>query len=127
MLTEMLKSKIHRATVTEANIHYKGSITIDADLLEASSIVEYEKVQVVDLSNGARLETYVISGLAGSRMICMNGAAAKLIQKGDMVIILSYVLVEKKELTSFNPKIVYVDESNGITHVEDYSEQREEC
>ena len=127
MQRTMLKSKIHRATVTEANVEYRGSITVDADLLKAADIEEYEKVQVADLTNGARLETYAISGDAGSGMICMNGAAAKLIDAGDLVIIFSFASFDEGELDSFKPKIVFVDENNKIAHVEDYSEACEEC
>lgn len=114
----MLKSKIHRATVTEADLNYHGSITVDAKLLEAADILPYEKVQVVDVTNGARLETYVIAGEAGSGIICLNGAAAHLIHKGDTVIIISYLTVDEEEAKTISPKVVFVDERNQIVKVE---------
>lgn len=120
MTITMLKSKIHRATVTEANIDYVGSITIDPELLEASEILEYEKVAVVDVTNGARLETYTIEGERGSGVICLNGAAAKLINKGDTVIIMSYCDMDKSEAERFAPKVVFVDENNKIVSVKNY-------
>ncbi len=95
MFREMHKSKIHRAVVTEANLNYVGSITIDQDILDASNILENEKVQVVNINNGARLETYVITGPKGSGMVCLNGAAARLVQPGDRVIIISYAMMEE--------------------------------
>lgn len=127
MYRTFLKSKIHRATVTEANVSYKGSITIDSNLLKATDIAEYEKVQVADLSNGARLETYAIAGPAGSGMVCMNGAAAKCMNVGDLVIIFSYALLHEQEIGKFKPQIIYVDENNKITHTEDHSEPKEGC
>lgn len=120
MLRTMLKSKIHRAIVTEANLHYEGSITIDSELLDSANIIPNEKVHVVDIDNGARLETYAIAGEAGSGTVCLNGAAARLIQKGDTVIILSYVAVEDEEARKINPKIVYVDRNNRISKICDY-------
>ena len=108
----MLKSKIHRARVTEANINYEGSITIDKDLMEAADILPYEKVHVLDIDNGARLETYAIEGERGSGVICINGAAARLVYKGDKVIILTYETVMEQEARSMEPKLVYVNENN---------------
>jgi len=115
----MCKSKIHRATVTGADLNYMGSITIDADLMEKADILPYEKVQVVNNNNGARLETYVISGERGRGEICLNGAAARHAQEGDEVIVISYGLYEKDELNHFFPKIVFVDEKNRIYRVVD--------
>ncbi|MBI4734055.1 MAG: aspartate 1-decarboxylase [Rubrobacteridae bacterium] len=108
----MLKSKIHRATITEANVDYIGSITIDVDLMERADILENEKVQVVNIDNGVRLETYAIKGKRGSGVICLNGAAAKLMNKGELVIILSYAVASREELTDWKPSIVFVDENN---------------
>jgi aspartate 1-decarboxylase len=110
----MLKGKIHRATVTEANIDYEGSITIDKDLMEKADILPYEQVHVLDINNGARLVTYTIEGERGSGVICMNGAAAKLVSKGDLVIIISYCTVSEFEAHSIIPKLVYVDKNNRI-------------
>lgn len=110
MRRHLMKSKIHRATVTEAELHYVGSITIDADLMRLADLREYEKVQVVDIDNGARLETYAIVG--GPGQICMNGAAARLIQPGDRIIVMAYAEVEEAELDDFKPAIVLVDERN---------------
>lgn len=110
----MMKAKLHRATVTEANLNYVGSITIDQDLMEAVDILPHEKVQVVNNNNGARLETYVIPGPRGSGTICLNGAAARLVQPGDTVIIISYALVEEKELAHFKPKVAVLDQNNKI-------------
>ncbi len=123
----MLKSKIHRATVTEADLHYVGSITIDRALMENADIIPYERVQVVDIDNGNRLETYAIEGVEGSGTICINGAAARLIHRGDRVIIFSYVSMEDAEARSFKPKIVYVDESNAIVRVEDHVDPNDTC
>lgn len=114
MLYTMMKSKIHRATVTEANLNYMGSITIDKSLLEAARILPGEKVQVVNNNNGERLETYVISGEANSGVICLNGAAARLVQPGDLVIIISYALVTDEEAKRLEPSIVMVDGGNRI-------------
>lgn len=125
MLIEVLKSKIHRATVTEANLNYVGSITIDEDLMEAAGILENEKVQVVNINNGERFETYVIKGERESGTICLNGAAACLVQVGDKVIIMAYCLLTTEEYRSHQPKIVFVDENNKIVKLsnkEDHSE-----
>ena len=110
----MLKSKIHRATVTEANIQYEGSITIDRDLMEAADMLPYEQVHVLDIDNGSRLETYVIEGERGSGVICINGAAARLVSAGDKVIIISYQTISEADAINLNPKLVYVDSRNRI-------------
>lgn len=112
MLISICKSKIHRATVTEANLNYEGSITIDEDLMKAADVIEYEKVHVVNVTNGERLETYVIKGEAGSGRICLNGAAAHRGKQGDVIIIISYGMVEKEKAASLKPKIVKVDKNN---------------
>lgn len=116
----MLKSKIHRATVTDADLHYIGSITIDEELMEAADLIAYEKVMVVDIDNGSRLETYVIGGPPGSGTIAMNGAAARLIHKGDTIIIFAFNAVDEEEAHGFKPTIVYVDGLNRISHIEDH-------
>jgi aspartate 1-decarboxylase len=110
----MMKSKLHRATITDANLHYVGSITVDRELMEAADLMEYEQVAVVDIDNGARLETYVIEGVPGSGDICLNGAAARLVAPGDRIIIISYAEYDEAELASYAPTIVHVDTSNGI-------------
>ncbi len=121
MTLEMLKGKIHRATVVQAEVDYVGSITVDADLLDASGILEYEKVAVVDINNGNRLETYTIAGERGSGMICLNGAAAKLVNVGDLVIIMAYANVTPEEVAAgFAPKVVFVDEKNHIKRIASY-------
>ncbi|KOR89424.1 aspartate 1-decarboxylase [Paenibacillus solani] len=121
MFREMHKSKIHRAVVTEANLNYVGSITIDQDILDASNILENEKVQVVNINNGARLETYVITGPRGSGIVCLNGAAARLVQPGDLVIIISYAMMEESVACTYRPHVVILDEHNHIVR-EDYQE-----
>jgi aspartate 1-decarboxylase len=110
----MFKSKIHRATVTEANLNYVGSITIDKTLLTASNILPGEKVQIVNNFNGARLETYVIEGEADSGVICLNGAAARLVQPGDNIIVIAYCWVTEEEARKFKPNVVFVDKDNKI-------------
>src|SRR5947207_4301375 len=115
MQRTMCKGKIHRATVTEANLNYIGSITIDQDLLEAANIYPYERVQVVNINNGSRLETYTIAGARGSGVICLNGAAARLTAEGDIVIIISYAQFTEEEIRTLVPQIVFVDESNRLT------------
>lgn len=117
MLREVLKSKIHRARITEANLYYEGSLTIDKDLMEAADIVEYEKVAVVNITNGERLETYVIAGERGSRTICLNGAAARKGHAGDEVIIISYATLQPEEFELYMPRIVMVDEKNNIREI----------
>lgn len=114
MLRTILGSKIHRATVTQADLDYVGSVTIDADLVHAAGLIEGEKVAIVDITNGARLETYVIVGDAGTGNICINGAAAHLINPGDLVIIMSYLQATDAEAKAYEPKIVHVDADNRI-------------
>ena len=112
MMRQMMKSKLHRATVTEANLNYVGSVTIDEDLLELVDILPDEKVQVVNNNNGARLETYAIAGPRGSGVVCLNGAAARLVQVGDSVIIISYGLLSEEEVRGHKPKIAILGENN---------------
>lgn len=116
MLRTILKSKIHRATITEANLYYKGSITIDVSLMKAADILEFEKVEILNLNNGQRIETYAIKGRAGSGVICLNGPAARGACIGDKVIILCYVFADDKEVKQIKPKIVTVNERNRIKH-----------
>ncbi len=125
MILTMLKAKIHRAVVTESNLHYVGSITIDKDLMEASGILEYEKVSVVDIDNGNRLETYVIEGECGSGIICLNGAAARLVQPGDKIIIIAYCQVDAEEAEMHSPKIVFVGSGNKIVEIKGSEEAGE--
>ncbi len=113
-MIEVMKSKIHRARVTQAELNYVGSITIDEDLMDEADIIANEKVQIVNNNNGARLETYVIPGERGSGTICLNGAAARLVQVGDIVIIISYALMDKEEAKSYKPKVVFPDENNRL-------------
>lgn len=124
MILTLLKAKIHRAVVTEAKLDYVGSISIDEELLKASGILEYEKVQVVNLNNGERFETYTIA-TKEKGMICLNGAAARLVQTGDKVIIMAYANLDAKEALDFKPKIVFVDENNAITRVSHYESHGE--
>jgi len=114
MMIQRFKSKIHRATITEANLHYVGSITIDEELMEAANFIEGERVQVVNNNNGERLETYVIKGERGSGVICLNGAAARRAQVGDVVIIISYAWMEMEEAKQFVPSVVFLDENNRM-------------
>lgn len=114
MRRSMCKSKIHRATVTDANLAYEGSITLDPVLMEAADVRAYEKVHVVNIANGARFETYVITGVEGSGDVVLNGAAARLVQPGDKVIIMSYAEYEEDELEGFEPRLVFVDDKNRI-------------
>ncbi len=120
MLTQVLKAKIHRATVTQAELDYVGSITIDEALIEAAGLHEYERVQVVDINNGNRLETYVIAGERNSGVICLNGAAARLVEINDKVIIMAYVWLNEQELESFAPTVVFVDQDNKPVRIADY-------
>lgn len=117
MFRTMMKAKIHRATVTEANLNYVGSVTIDEEILEQVDILPHEKVQIVNNNNGARLETYVIPGPRGSRTICLNGAAARLVQPGDRVIIISYALMDEKEIKNHRPRIAIMGEGNEIVEL----------
>jgi aspartate 1-decarboxylase len=117
MLRTMMKSKIHRAIVTEANLNYVGSITIDEEILKAVNILENERVQVVNNNNGARLETYVIPGPPGSGVICLNGAAARLVQPGDTVIIISYALMDEEEARNHKPIVALMNEDNTIAEL----------
>ncbi len=119
MFVNIMKSKIHRAKVTEANLNYVGSITIDEDLMDNADLMKNEKVQIVNNNNGNRFETYVIPGERGSGMICLNGAAARLVHPGDIVIIISYGMLEMNEAKSYNPKIVFVDENNKVIEIKD--------
>jgi aspartate 1-decarboxylase len=114
MFRTLCKSKIHRATLTDANLHYEGSITIDSDLLEAADIQPYEKVHVVNINNGSRIETYAIEGKRGSGEVCLNGAAARHGAAGDLVIIISYAMMDELETREFEPKKVMVDNNNRI-------------
>lgn len=114
MFREMMKSKLHRATVTGANLNYVGSITIDPELMEAANLFPNEKVQIVNNNNGARFETYVIRGSAGAREICLNGAAARLVQPGDKIIIISYAWMEEEKARQHEPAIIVLDEHNDI-------------
>ncbi|MFD2445829.1 aspartate 1-decarboxylase [Bacillus sp. CGMCC 1.16607] len=114
MFRTMMNGKIHRARVTEADLNYVGSITIDQDILDAVGMVANEKVQIVNNNNGSRFETYIIPGERGSGVICVNGAAARLVQKGDVVIIISYVLVAEEKIESHKPKVAIMDENNQI-------------
>jgi len=114
----LCKSKIHRATVTEANLNYEGSLTLDPLLMEAAGLVPFEQVHVLNLNNGARFETYLIEGERGSGTVCVNGAAARLVQVGDPIIVLAYALVPEDELADFTARIVFVDENNRVVRVE---------
>ena len=120
MTLEMLKGKIHRATVVQAELDYVGSITVDEELLEAAGILEYEKVQIVDINKGSRFETYTICGERGSGMICLNGAAARCVSTGDKIIIMAYAGVDAKEAKDHKPKVVFVDEKNHISRITSY-------
>ena len=117
MLLTMFKGKLHRATVTQANINYVGSVTIDKNLLKESGILPGEKVQIVNINNGERLETYTIEGEADSGMICINGAAARLAQPGDKVIIIAYAIMDEKEARTFQPNVLILDDHNRIVKV----------
>ena len=117
MFRMMMNSKLHRATVTEADLNYVGSITIDSDLLDAAGLVPNEKVHIVNNNNGARFETYIIAGERGSGVICVNGAAARLVQRGDIVIIISYVYVSNEEALSHEPTVLIMNEQNGIKEI----------
>ncbi|MDN3016732.1 aspartate 1-decarboxylase [Paenibacillus sp. BSR1-1] len=114
MFRTMMNGKIHRATVTEANLNYVGSITIDEEILDAVGMIANEKVQIVNNNNGARLETYIIPGERGSGVVCLNGAAARLVQPGDIVIIISYAFVAEEKVSAHKPKVAIMDENNRI-------------
>lgn len=120
MILTMLKGKIHRATVVQAELDYVGSITIDEALMEAAGIYEYEQVQIVDVNNGQRFETYVIAGERNSGMICLNGAAARMVQVGDKIIIMCYAGMTPEERKEYSPKVVFVDEKNQISRITSY-------
>ncbi|MFB4211386.1 aspartate 1-decarboxylase [Shouchella sp. JSM 1781072] len=117
MYRTMMKAKLHRARVTESNLNYVGSITIDEDLLDAVDLIENEKVQIVNNNNGERFETYIIKGKRGTGEICLNGAAARKVQPGDVVIILSYVMLENQEALTHTPKVAILDETNTIVEM----------
>lgn len=123
----MLKAKIHRATVMQAELDYVGSITVDSELLEAAGILEYEKVQIVDINNGERFETYTIAGAKGSGMICLNGAAARCVHKGDKIIIMSYAQMSQEEAKDHKPMVVFVREDNSISQITRYEKHGEIC
>ena len=116
MFIEILKGKIHRATVTDADLHYVGSLTLDADLMDAAGFREYEKIQVLDITNGNRIETYVICGTRGSGKVCINGAAAHLIHKDDLIIIVAYCQIDDAEIRNYVPKIVHVNTENQVIY-----------
>lgn len=121
MTVEMLKGKIHRATVVQAELNYVGSITVDEDLLDAAGIYEYEKVSIVDVNNGSRFETYTIAGQRGSGMICLNGAAARCVSVGDKIILMAYAQITPEEVRSgYHPNVVFVDEHNHISRTTTY-------
>jgi aspartate 1-decarboxylase len=115
MQRTMLKSKIHRATVTQADLHYVGSVTVDEDLMEAADLLPGEQVAIVDITNGARLETYVITGPRGSGVIGINGAAARLVHPGDLVILIAYGIMDSAEARTFQPRVVFVDAANRVS------------
>ena len=122
MIRTFCKSKLHGATVTEANVQYTGSITLDADLMRAADLLPYEQVHVVDIDNGARLVTYCIEGMAGSGTVCVNGAAARLISAGDHVIVIAYAQVTPEDLNTLTPKVILLDQRNRIRDI-----MRESC
>ena len=125
MTITMLKSKIHRATVTQAELDYVGSITVDIALLEQAGIFEYEKVQIVDVNNGARFETYTIAGERGSGVMCLNGAAARMVQTGDKIILMAYTQVTPEEAKELRPTVLFVDDANKVTKVTNYEKHGE--
>jgi aspartate 1-decarboxylase len=113
MMIEVLKSKIHRVTITQANLHYVGSITIDEDLMDAAGMIAGEKVQILNINNGERLETYIIKGERGSGQVCLNGAAARLVAVGDLVIIVSYAMMDFEEAKTFTPIVIFPDSATN--------------
>ena len=124
MLRNFLKSKIHQATITQAELYYEGSLTIDEDLMDAADVRTYEKVSVVNINNGERFETYVIPGVRGEGTICLNGAAARKGAVGDRIIIMSYCLIDSKELDSFHPTVVLLDRQNKIKSITEIIEAK---
>ncbi|NNC86259.1 MAG: aspartate 1-decarboxylase [Bacteroidia bacterium] len=114
MMVHMMKSKLHHATVTQAELHYVGSITVDEDLMDAANLIDHEKVQVLDIENGERLETYVIKGERGSGVICMNGPAARKIQKGDTILVISYAMMSEEEARKYEPVVVILEDNNKV-------------
>ena len=125
MQISMLKSKIHRAVVTQAELNYVGSVTIDEDLMDAAGLFEYEHVHIINVNSGSRIETYVIAGERGSGVICLNGAAARSGQKGDLVIIMAYANMTPEEIKAHRPKVVFVGDNNEIVQVADYEKHGE--
>lgn len=125
MTITMLKAKIHRATVTQAELDYVGSITVDMNLLEQAGILEYEKVQIVDVNNGSRFETYTIAGERGSGVMCLNGAAARMVQTGDKIILMAYAQVTPEEASELRPTVLFVNEKNKVTKVTNYEKHGE--
>ena len=125
MTITMLKAKIPRATVTKAELDYVGSITVDMDLLEQAGILEYEKVQIVDVNNGSRFETYTIAGERGSGVMCLNGAAARMVQTGDKIILMAYAQMTPEEASELRPTVLFVDEKNKVTKVTNYEKHGE--
>lgn len=121
----MLKSKIHRAVVTQAELNYVGSITVDSELLKAAGILEYELVQIVDIDNGNRFETYTIAGAPGSGVMCLNGAAARQVQVGDRIILMCYASMTPEEAQTHTPKVVFVNDDNSISRITDYEKHGE--
>ena len=125
MLVDMLKAKIHRATVTQAELNYVGSITVDEDLLDMAGILEYEKVLVADIDNGERFETYTIAGERGSGVICLNGATARLVSVGDKIIIMAFAKMDEQEAEDAKPKVVFLGEGNHVDRVTNYEKHGE--
>lgn len=125
MQIEMLKGKIHRACVTEAKLNYVGSITVDEDLLDVAGILEYEKVQIVDIDNGMRFETYTIAGERGSGVMCLNGAASRCVQVGDRIILMAYCIIDNEKAIKHRPKVVFVNKENKIEKITSYEKHGE--
>ena len=125
MYLKMLKGKIHRAVVKQAELNYVGSITVDPVLMQAAGVLEYENVQIVDIENGNRFETYTIAGEPGSGMICLNGAAARMVQTGDKIILMAYAQVTPEEASELRPTVLFVDEKNKVTKVTNYEKHGE--
>lgn len=125
MQLNMLKCKIHRAVITQANLNYVGSITVDSNLMEKAGLIEYEKVQVVDIDNGNRLETYVIPGEKNSGVMCLNGAAARYVHPGDKIIIMAYCQMDEEEAKKHKPTVIFVDEDNKIKEITHYERHGE--